>query len=195
MAYKLQCHNFLSEFITRTRWWRRCVMKQLHHSQSANAKVSWVQLPGNKPVLCCGCPVELQLSLGLWCVQEDGTEGGEDLPGLGGGQLALGPHQAHAVSFPQGQDQAEGHRTSAGTAATTDSPVLARGALQPLDAAVGHGQDGLHSVTLPSGQQSWDQVSAIQRGSEDPCGDEKLEGMLSRDRCLTALVAAQFCSS
>lgn len=50
---------------------------------------------------CC-CPAKLQLSVGLWRIQEDGAEGGEDLPGLCGGQLALGPHQAHSVSFPQG---------------------------------------------------------------------------------------------
>lgn len=94
------------------------------------------------------------LSFGLWCIQEDGAVGGEDLPGLGGGQLAFGPHQAHAVSFPQGQDQAEGHRAAAATVATTNAPILPSGALQPVDAAVGHGQDGLHSVTLPCCQQS-----------------------------------------
>lgn len=62
-------------------------------------------------------PAELQLSLVLWCVQEDGAVGGQDLPGPGGGQLASGPHQAHAVSFPQGQDQTEGHRASAAAVA------------------------------------------------------------------------------
>lgn len=176
MAYNLQCNDFLTEFITEDlhtevlRGNNSCITANQWKLVSSTFPPVW--LSGNKPVLA-----ELQLSFGLWCVQEDGAVGGQDLPGLGGGQLASGPHQAHAISFPQGQDQTEGHRASAAAATTSWAPVLTSHrppwALQPLDTAVRHGQDSLYSVTMLCSQQSWNQVSAIQRYSEDPCRDEK----------------------
>ncbi|KAG7229008.1 hypothetical protein INR49_013241 [Caranx melampygus] len=86
---------------------------------SATSRYVLAELSGNKLVLALSvpCELQLQLSFGLRRVQEDGAVGGEDLPGLGGGQLASGPHQTHTVSFPQGQDQAEGHGATAATAA------------------------------------------------------------------------------
>lgn len=119
-------------------------------------------------------PRQLQLSFGLRCVQEDGAVGGEDLPGLGGGQLAAGPHQTHAVSFPQGQDEAEGHWAAAAAVAATGwasvEDIRRPGrALQLLDAAVGHRQDGLYAVARLCSEQTWDQVSTILRHGEDAC--------------------------
>lgn len=114
-------------------------------------------------------PPWLRLSLGLWCVQEDGAVGGEDLPGVRGGQLTFGPHQAHAVALLQGQDDAEGHGAPAGTgaAAATVGPLWPHGGLQPLHAAVGHGQNSLHLLALPSGQHAWHQVAAVHGNRED----------------------------
>lgn len=107
-------------------------------------------------------------------VQEDGAEGGQDLSGLGGGEAASGPHQAHAVSFPQRQDQAEGHRAAAAAAvAPGDGSSSGARALQLLDATVGYGQDGLHAVALAGGEEARDQVAAVDWHGEDPCGAER----------------------
>lgn len=123
MAYKLQSNDVLTEFIREdlhavgTAW--------RNTSQQISEKCTFLQrflesnFSGNEPVLCCFRPAELRLSLGLRCVQEDGAERGQDLSGLGGGQLASGPHQTHAVSFPQGQDQTEGHRAPAAAVITS----------------------------------------------------------------------------
>lgn len=122
---------------------------------------------------CCRCQAEFQLSLGLWRVEEDGAEGGEDLPGSGRGQLALGLHHPDAVALPQGQDQAEGGRARAGALPRGRTFAFAGGALQPLDAAVGHGEDGLHALALLRRQQPRKQVPAVQRDGEDACEERR----------------------
>lgn len=108
MAYKLQFSESLTEFIA----------EDLHTvvlhgnivaSQQISDNYTFFNISSSPTIWeqtspCCYCPTELQLSFGLWCIQKDSTVGGEDLPGLCGGQLASGPHQAHAVSFPQRQD-------------------------------------------------------------------------------------------
>lgn len=149
-------------------WRRRAAFKQLHHSLCVSSSPTSWELNS--------VHAGLRLSLGLRRVQEDGAVRGEDLPGVGGGQLALGPHQAHSVSPLQGQDEAEGHGAAAGAGATAAAvapvapvaPVRRGGGLQPLHAAVGHGQDGLHAAALPSRQQAGDQVASVQWGGEDP---------------------------
>lgn len=95
---------------------------------------------------------ERRLSFGLWSVEEDGAVGGEDLSGFRGGELASGPHEAHAIPSPQGQDGAEGHGAS--TAAASRAGRRPRRAPQLLDAAVGHGEDGLHAVARLCSQQA-----------------------------------------
>lgn len=113
-------------------------------------------------------PPGLRLSLGLWRIQEDGAVGGEDLPGVRGGQLTFGPHQAHAVALLQRQDEAEGHGAPAGAGATAAvATQWPRGGLQPLHAAVGHGQNGLHSIALLSRQHARHQVATVHRNRED----------------------------
>lgn len=117
MAYNLQCNDFLTEFITEDLH-RVGLCGKLTTSQQISENYGFFNISSSPTIWeqtgpCCYCPDELQLSFGLWCVQEDGAVGGKDLPGLGGGQLASGLHQAHAVSFPQRQDEAEGHRASA----------------------------------------------------------------------------------
>lgn len=137
MAYK--CNNILSVFLTEDLCTRGHCAGDTAASQLMSGNLSFLSSAvWEQSSSCCRCPSAPQLSLGLWCVQEDGAEGGEDLPGLGGGQLTLGPHQAHAVSFLQGQDQAEGHRASAATPLSGLASVLATGALQPLNTAVRH---------------------------------------------------------
>lgn len=116
---------------------------------------------------CRGRQAALQLSPSLWRVKEDGAEGGEDLPGSAGGQLALGLHHPDAVPLPQGQDQAEGRRARARALPRGGTVAFAGGALQLLDAAVGHGQDGPHVLALLRHQQPRDQVAAVQRDGED----------------------------
>lgn len=152
-------------------WWNSCITANRWKTGFFNISSSPATWEQTSP--CCYCTAEFQLSLSLWCVQEDSTVGGEDLPGLSGGQLASGPYQTHTVSFLQGHDQTEGHRASAATVTTGWSPVLTsrrpRWALQPVDAAVRHGQDSFYSVTLLCSQQAWNQVSTIQRYSKDPC--------------------------
>lgn len=113
-------------------------------------------------------PPGLRLSLGLRRVQEDGAVGGEDLPGVRGGQLTFGPHQAHAVALLQRQDDGEGHGSPALTGpATAVAPLWPRRGLQPLHAAVGHGQNGLNSLALLGGQHARHQVAAVHRNRED----------------------------
>lgn len=148
-----------------------CVAKrQLRHGQRGeNLSFSFSSSPTVwEQTSPCRCRwAELQLSLGLWRVQEDGAEGGEDLPGSGSGQLALCLHQPHAVSFPQRQDQAEGRWAPAWALPMGGAFALPGGTLQSLDAAVGHGQDGLHPLALLCCQQPRNQVTSIQRDSED----------------------------
>lgn len=147
LAYKLHRREILSGFF----WSSSCVTVSLSPRVRLCDKVNSVHR--------CGWPPGLRLSLGLRRVQEDGAVRGEDLPGVRGGQLTFGPHQAHAVALLQGQDEAEGHGAPTGAgasaaAAAAVAPLWPRGGLQPLHAAVGHGQNGLHSVALPSRQQA-----------------------------------------
>lgn len=102
---------------------------------------------------CCRHQAELQLSLDLWRVKEDDTEGGEDLPGSGRGQLALGLHHPDAVPLSKRQDQGEGRRARAGALPWRRTFAFVGSALQPLDAAVGHREYGPHTLTLLRRQQ------------------------------------------
>lgn len=124
----------------------------------------------------CRRQAELRLSAGLWRVKEDGAEGGEDLPGSGRGQLALGLHHPHAVPLPQGQDQAEGRRAREVALPRGRTFAFAGGALQPLDAAVGHGKHGPHALALLRRQRARNQVTAVQRDSEDACEARRTRG-------------------
>lgn len=169
----LQCNDFLTELISEDLHTAalRGKSQQISEKTLLPLVISFLQSLRDQTGPCCFGPAELQLWLVLRCIEEDGTEGGEGLPGPGGGQPAPGPHDADTVSFPQRQDHAEGHGPPAATVSSRGGPVLAGPcrALQPLHPAVRHGQNGLHPVPPLRRQQTWDQVSAVQRGGEDPC--------------------------
>lgn len=82
-----------------------------------------------------------------------------------GGEFPGSQDEADLLSSPQRQDQAERGRAAAAAPRRTVSRREA-GRVQPLDAAVGHGQDGLHLLPPLGREHGGYEVAAVSRSRE-----------------------------
>lgn len=103
-------------------------------------------------------------------VKQHGAEGRQDLGGGRDGELSGHRDESRSVSSAQGENQAERGGAAAVTLIWRErcrcSGEEARG-VQPLDAAIGHGQDGLNLLAALGCQHSGHQVAAVRGNSED----------------------------
>ena len=102
-------------------------------------------------------------------VQEDGTEGGQDLFGLGDGEFPRGFDDRHPVAALQMEDEAGGGGACAGAGAGLAAVGVARG-VQSLHAAVGDGERAFHALALLRRQDRADQVTTLLGSREDAWG-------------------------